>query len=113
VVNTSHDEEIPGKDEPTALTVEENLLAALLGANEALLEALRVHDDLENMALEKEAEEWSRKGGGADSAVSASLLLIIDVFSMSAPLGTSTQRNTRGVSMILMVKCFVLSRSYG
>jgi hypothetical protein len=48
-------------EEPVQLTTQEQLLAALLGANEALLEALRVYDDLERLALERRAEERSRK----------------------------------------------------
>jgi len=36
-------------------------LAALLDSNEALLEALRVYDDLERLAVEREAEEISRR----------------------------------------------------
>jgi hypothetical protein len=95
MVKPSHEEEIPRKEEPTTLTVEENLLAALLGANEALLEALRVHDDLENMALEKEAEEWSGKGVGVDYAVSANLMCILDAFSMFAPLVKGTPAGCR------------------
>ena len=42
---------------PTELTVEEELLAALLEANEVLVSALRVYEDLERVAIEREAEE--------------------------------------------------------
>lgn len=48
-------------ESPTESTVEEELLAALLVANEALLEALRLYDDLERVAVEREAEELSRR----------------------------------------------------
>ena len=48
-------------ESPTELTVEEELLAALLVANEALLEALRLYDDLERVAIERETEELSRR----------------------------------------------------
>ncbi|CCM02123.1 uncharacterized protein FIBRA_04200 [Fibroporia radiculosa] len=43
------------------LTQEEQLLAALLAANEDLMEALRQYDDLERVGMEREAEERSRK----------------------------------------------------
>lgn len=61
-VNGSYPNLLSREDEsPTALTVEEELLAALLAANEALLEALRLYDDLERVAVEREAEEISRR----------------------------------------------------
>ncbi|KII83855.1 hypothetical protein PLICRDRAFT_47049 [Plicaturopsis crispa FD-325 SS-3] len=51
----------PGHDtSPVELTVEEKLLAALLEANEDLLEALRVYDDLERLAVERDVEKMSR-----------------------------------------------------
>ena len=50
---------------------EEELLAALLESNEALLEALRVYDDLERLAVEREAEEISRRDVRMDRRVSA------------------------------------------
>jgi hypothetical protein len=71
---SQNDEELSGDDESGSLTAEENLLAALLTANEALLEALRVHDDLERVALEQQAEEWSKKETRIDYVVSRSLL---------------------------------------
>ncbi|KAG6330170.1 hypothetical protein ID866_8918 [Astraeus odoratus] len=46
---------------PNELTVEEELLAALLDANEALVGALRMYDDLARIAMEKAAEERSRR----------------------------------------------------
>ncbi|KAI0920434.1 hypothetical protein AcW1_002174 [Taiwanofungus camphoratus] len=48
-------------DRTPELTPEEQLLADLLAANEELMEALRVYDDLERVGLEREAEERSRK----------------------------------------------------
>jgi hypothetical protein len=42
-------------------TVEEGLLAALLGANADLMEALKQYDDLERVAIERQTEERSRK----------------------------------------------------
>ncbi|GBE87135.1 hypothetical protein SCP_1003820 [Sparassis crispa] len=52
-------------EESVELTPEEHLLAALLAANEDLMEALRVYDDLERVGLEREiereAEDRSRK----------------------------------------------------
>lgn len=51
-------------------TAEEKLLAALLGANEELLEALRLYDDLERVGIERDAEERSRKETRMDRSVS-------------------------------------------
>ncbi|KIJ60449.1 hypothetical protein HYDPIDRAFT_139136 [Hydnomerulius pinastri MD-312] len=49
------------EDAPAEPTVEEKLLAALLDANEALLSALRMYDDLARIAVEKATEEKSRR----------------------------------------------------
>ncbi|KDR74102.1 hypothetical protein GALMADRAFT_250888 [Galerina marginata CBS 339.88] len=46
---------------PDDLTQEEKLLAALLAANEELLGALGQYEDLERVAMERRAEEKSRK----------------------------------------------------
>ncbi|KAJ7938198.1 hypothetical protein B0H13DRAFT_2648652 [Mycena leptocephala] len=43
------------------LTREEELLADLLASNEQLLEALKLYDDLKRVALEREAEDRSRR----------------------------------------------------
>ncbi|KAJ7233307.1 hypothetical protein C8J57DRAFT_1577728 [Mycena rebaudengoi] len=43
-------------------TREEDLLADLLAANAELIEALQLYDDLERVAIEREAEERSREG---------------------------------------------------
>lgn len=51
------------------LTQEEQLLAALLAANEDLMEALRLYDDLERVGMEREAEERSRKETRMDRSV--------------------------------------------
>ncbi|KAH7924445.1 hypothetical protein BV22DRAFT_1013288 [Leucogyrophana mollusca] len=60
--HASHPEESsPNSDSPTESTVEEDLLAALLAANEALFEALRMYDEFEQLALEKATEERSRR----------------------------------------------------
>lgn len=56
-------------------TPEEQLLAALLGANEELLEALRLYDDLERVGIERDAEERSRKETRIDRSVSPRLIL--------------------------------------
>ncbi|KAK0200973.1 hypothetical protein DFS33DRAFT_1092493 [Desarmillaria ectypa] len=49
------------EDTPVALTTEERLLAALLGANAEIADALQQYDDLERVGLEREAEENSRR----------------------------------------------------
>ncbi|CAL1694920.1 unnamed protein product [Somion occarium] len=48
-------------EDAPGLTVEEQLLAALLNANEELTEALRLYDDLERVKIEREAERRSKK----------------------------------------------------
>lgn len=50
-------------------------MAALLESNEALLEALRVYDDLERVAVEREAEEISRRDVRMDRRVCAHQIL--------------------------------------
>ncbi|KJA13530.1 hypothetical protein HYPSUDRAFT_122179, partial [Hypholoma sublateritium FD-334 SS-4] len=50
-----------GGDSPTELTIEEQLLAALLGANAELMEALQQYEDMERVAMERKAEDRSRK----------------------------------------------------
>ncbi|KAI8972553.1 hypothetical protein BD414DRAFT_517884 [Trametes punicea] len=53
----------PKKEKPDTerLTTEEKLLAAILKANEELLEALRQYDDLERVGIERDAQERSKK----------------------------------------------------
>ena len=41
--------------------MEEQLLAALLSANEQLTEALKMYEDLERIKMERDVEERSRK----------------------------------------------------
>ena len=49
-------------DEPVQeATVEEQLLAALLSANEDLTGALRVYEELERLKIEKETQQRSKK----------------------------------------------------
>lgn len=50
-------------------TVEEQLLAALLSANQELTDALRVYEDLERVKIEREAERRSRKETRMDPRV--------------------------------------------
>lgn len=62
-------------------------MAALLGANEELLEALRLYDDLERVGIERDAEERSRKETRIDRSVSPLLILfssMIDFFPASS-----------------------------
>jgi hypothetical protein len=51
--------------------VEEELLAALLESNEDLLQALSLYDDIERVAVEREAEEISRRDVRMDRRVGA------------------------------------------
>lgn len=48
-------------DVPGDSTVEEQLLAALLGANAELMEALKQYDDLKRVGLERKIEDQSRR----------------------------------------------------
>ncbi|KAH9988894.1 hypothetical protein BJV77DRAFT_1019728 [Russula vinacea] len=50
-----------GDDSPVELTPEEQLLGAILEANEALTSVLRVYDDIERIGIEREAVERSRQ----------------------------------------------------
>ncbi|KIJ18196.1 hypothetical protein PAXINDRAFT_167451 [Paxillus involutus ATCC 200175] len=49
------------EDVPDKLTVEEELLAALLDANVALMSSLQMYDDLARVAVEKATEEKSKR----------------------------------------------------
>ena len=60
-----------GGDSPAELTIEEQLLAALLGANAELIEALQQYDDMERVAMERKAEDRSRKELRRELRVSA------------------------------------------
>ncbi|KAI0299014.1 hypothetical protein B0F90DRAFT_1810761 [Multifurca ochricompacta] len=50
-----------GEESPVELTHEEQLLGALLEANEALTSVLRVYDDIERIGIERETMERSRQ----------------------------------------------------
>jgi hypothetical protein len=58
---------------PIPTSKEEELLASLLGANQELLEAFRIYDDLERLGVaeqeEREVEERSRKETKLDRTV--------------------------------------------
>jgi hypothetical protein len=54
------------------LTIEEQLLADLLGANEDLLDALRIYDDLKRIGIERQAEALSRQETRMPRSVSRS-----------------------------------------
>jgi hypothetical protein len=60
-----------GEESPVELTPtpEEQLLGALLEANEALTSVLRVHDDIERIGIEREAMERSRQEIRLDRSV--------------------------------------------
>lgn len=59
-----------GDDSPIEPTTEEQLLADLLVANEDLLEAIKQYNDLERVAMERKAEDRSRKETRMDRRVS-------------------------------------------
>ena len=58
-----------GEDSPVELTPEEQLLGAILEANEALTSVLRVYDDIERIGIEREAVERSRQETRLDRSV--------------------------------------------
>lgn len=49
--------------DPSELTVEEQLLAALLISNEELVESLRMYDDWERVGIETDVHQWSPSNG--------------------------------------------------
>jgi hypothetical protein len=49
--------------DPSELTVEEQLLAALLISNEELVESLRMYDDWERVGFETDVDQWSQSDG--------------------------------------------------
>jgi len=59
-----------GEDSPVELTLEEQLLGALLEANESLTSVLRMYDDIERIGIEREALERSRQEVRLDRSVS-------------------------------------------
>lgn len=63
------------EDVPGELTIEEELLAALLDAHEGLISALRMYDDHSRLATEQATEERSRREVRMDRRVSSILSL--------------------------------------
>ena len=60
-----------GEESPVVeLTAEEQLLGALLEANEALISVLRVYDEIERVGIERETMERSRQETRLDRSVS-------------------------------------------
>jgi hypothetical protein len=71
VLSKSHrNKQGSGEESPIELTPEEQLLGALLEANEALTSVLRVYDDIERIGIEREAMERSRQETRLDRSVS-------------------------------------------
>ena len=71
LLSKSHRNKGSGEESPVELTPtpEEQLLGALLEANEALTSVLRVHDDIERIGIEREAVERSRQEIRLDRSV--------------------------------------------
>jgi hypothetical protein len=71
-VLTKHSRQKQGSEDesPIELTAEEKLLGALLEANEALTSVLRMHDDIEQIGIERQALERSRQEVRLDRSVS-------------------------------------------
>lgn len=68
-----------GEESPVELTPEEQLLGALLEANEALTSVLRVYDDIERIGIERETVERSRQEIRLDRSVGFMSCCIITV----------------------------------
>jgi hypothetical protein len=49
--------------DPSELTVEEQLLAALLISNEELVESLRMYDDWERIGFQTDVDQWGQSDG--------------------------------------------------
>jgi len=79
-----------GEESPVELTPtpEEQLLGALLEANEALTSVLRVHDDLERIGIEREAMERSRQEIRLDRSVG-----FVPCCAVAATLNAFLQKN--------------------
>ena len=67
------------EESPVELTPEEQLLGALLEANESLTSVLRVYDDIERIGIEREAVERSRQETRLDRSVGFVLLCAVTV----------------------------------
>lgn len=67
------------EESPVELTLEEQLLGALLEANESLTSVLRVYDDIERIGIEREAVERSRQETRLDRSVGFVLLCAVTV----------------------------------
>lgn len=70
-----------GEESPVELTPtpEEQLLGALLEANESLTSVLRVHDEIERIGIEREAMERSRQEVRLDRSVGLVLYCVVTV----------------------------------
>ena len=85
----------PKKDKDEHLTTEEKLLAAILAANEELLEALRLYDDLERVGIERDAEERSKRDIRMDRSVSCHIGRSVDKF-LTPTAASCLRRQQRG-----------------
>ncbi|KAJ7715148.1 hypothetical protein B0H16DRAFT_1340175, partial [Mycena metata] len=92
IMNPSGNGSVPDLLATPLSTREEDLLAELLAANEQLLEALKLFDDLKRVALEREAEELSRKDVRMDPRQRQYLMEHPNHLSTDAP-GGSTSRS--------------------
>ena len=61
LLSKPYHEQGSGEESPVELTPEEYLLGTLLEANEALTSVLRVHDDIDRIGIEREAQKRSRQ----------------------------------------------------
>lgn len=69
-------------------TKEEQLLAAILAANEELLEALKQYDDMDRVAMERKVEYRSAKEARMDQRVS----IVVRFFSVNLTLSFRSSR---------------------
>jgi hypothetical protein len=80
------------EEPPVQQTKEETLLAALLAANAELIEALKQYDDMERVAMERKAEDRSRKDVRMDPKVSPYIIFCKWFFTGLSLLATAIPR---------------------
>ena len=103
-VVSEHDERI--------LTIEEELLAALLSANQELTDALRVYEDLERVKIERDTERRSKKETRMDPRVSEQSIIDVNLLLMVCNLSSKNhQSNILAALALLDVLSLLMSRT--
>ena len=101
---SEHDERI--------LTIEEELLAALLSANQELTDALRVYEDLERVKIERDTERRSKKETRMDPRVSEQSIIDVNLLLMVCNLSSKNhQSNILAALALLDVLSLLMSQT--